>query len=87
MSFSALEKLGLEMTCPLPFVVNMVDQRQIMLEELVADCELRIGGELYILTFHVLHFVTDTNSLGFRGVKIGYEERMPRYFGLHRGPK
>lgn len=63
MPFSTLEKLGLEMTGPTPYIVNMADQRQITPVGQVADCEVRIG-EVYTrsLTFHVLRLVTDANS-------------------------
>jgi len=62
MPLSTLEKLGLEITGPSPYVVNVADQTQVTPLGQVANCQIRAGGEIYTLTFHVLRLVSDANA-------------------------
>ena len=62
MPLSTLEKLGLELTGPSPFVINVADQRQVTPLGQVKDCLMKVGGEVYTITFQVLRLPVTSKS-------------------------
>jgi hypothetical protein len=61
MPLSTMEKLGLKITGPSPYVVNLVDQNGHIPIGQIANCKVCIGDEEYNLTFHVIHLQTEIN--------------------------
>ena len=59
MPLSTMESLGLELTGPSPYVVNVADQRPITPLGQIVNCQMEAGGEIYTLTFHVLRLMTN----------------------------
>lgn len=57
-----LKKLGLHLTGPSPFIINMANQTSSVPLGMVKDCRIQTGGEEYIVTFHVIkmHSTKDT---------------------------
>ena len=52
--FQTMEKLGLSLTGPSPFVINMANQcPEVPLGE-ITNCRIQTGGEEYVVTFHVI---------------------------------
>ena len=57
-----LKQLGLHLTGPSPFIINMANQTSSVPLGMVKDCRIQTGGEDYIVTFHVIkmHSTKDT---------------------------
>ena len=49
-----LNMLGLQLTGPSPFIINMANQTSSVPIGMVADCRIQSGGEEYIVNFHVI---------------------------------
>ena len=49
-----MKKLGLSLTGPSPFVINMANQSPVVPVGIIKDCRLNTGGEEYIVTFQVI---------------------------------
>ena len=49
-----MTKLGLSLTGPSPFLINMANQSPAVPVGMIKDCRLSTGGEEYIVTFHVI---------------------------------
>ena len=62
MSEHTLKQLGLHLTGPSPFIINMANQTSSVPLGMIKDCRISTGGEEYIVTFHVIkmHFTKDT---------------------------
>ena len=60
-----LNQLGLHLTGPSPFIINMANQTLSVPLGMVKNCRIQIGGEEYIVTFHVIkmHSTKDTFSI------------------------
>ena len=54
MPFHTMEKLGLSLTGPSPFVLNMADQSPAKPVGQIKDCRMITGGVEYLVTFHVI---------------------------------
>ena len=57
-----MKKLGLRLTCPSPFVINMANQSPSTPLGMIKDCRITTGGEEYIVTFHVIKMHTDKDA-------------------------
>ncbi|BFI32702.1 hypothetical protein MPTK2_3g07970 [Marchantia polymorpha subsp. ruderalis] len=57
-----MKKLGLGLTGPSPFIINMANQSSAVPLGMIKDCRISTGGEEYIVTFHVIrmHSTKDT---------------------------
>ena len=49
-----MKKLGLSLTGPSPYIINMANQSSVVPVGVVKDCRLSTGGEDYIVTFQVI---------------------------------
>ena len=49
-----MRKLGLSLTGPSPFVINMANQSPVVPVGMIKDCCLSMDGEEYIVTFQVI---------------------------------
>ena len=49
-----MRKLGLSLTGPSKFVINMANQSQVVPVGIIKNCRLSTGGEEYIVTFQVI---------------------------------
>ena len=60
-----LKQLGLHLTGPSPFSINMANQTLSVPLGMVKDCRIQTGGEEYIVRFHVIkmHSTKDTFSI------------------------
>ena len=60
-----MEKLGLSLTDPSPYVINMANQSSSVLLGQIKDCRINTGGEEYIVTFDVIrmHSAKDSFSM------------------------
>jgi hypothetical protein len=61
MPLSTLEKLGLKITGPSPYVVNLANQSGHIPIGQIANCKVCIGDEEYNLTFHVICLYIEIN--------------------------
>lgn len=55
MSVQTIEKLGLDITGPSPFVINMANQSLKAPFGQISGCKVITGGEEYSFTFHIIH--------------------------------
>ena len=57
-----MKRLGLSLTGPSPFIINMANQTPAMPLGMIKDCRISTGGEKYVVTFHVIkmHSSKDT---------------------------
>jgi hypothetical protein len=62
MPLHTMEKLGLELTGPSPFVINMANQRPEAPLGVIKNCKVTTGGEEYFLTFHVIQMYSNKGS-------------------------
>jgi hypothetical protein len=62
MPLSTMESLGLKVTGPSPYVVNVADQRPVTPLGQIVNCQVEAGGEIYTLTFHVLRLMTNKTA-------------------------
>ena len=60
-----MKRLGLSLTGPSPFIINMANQSSVVPLEMIKDCRISTGGEEYVVTFHVIkiHSNKDTFPL------------------------
>jgi hypothetical protein len=49
-----MRKLGIGLTGPSPFIINMANQSSTMPLRMIKDCKMTIGREEYLVTFHVI---------------------------------
>ena len=49
-----MKKLGLSLTGPSPFVINMANQSPVVPVGIIKDCRLSTGGDEYIVIFQVI---------------------------------
>lgn len=57
-----IKKLGLSLTGPSSFVINMANQSPVMPLGQIKDCKIIIGGEEYMITFHAIRRHTSKDS-------------------------
>ena len=62
MPLHTMEKLGLSLTGPSPFVLNMADQSPARPLGQITNCKIITGGEEYLVTFHVIRMHTAKES-------------------------
>ena len=62
MPLQTMEKLGLDITGPSPFVINMANQSPEAPMGQIKDCKVMTGGEEYSLTFHVIRMHSNKDS-------------------------
>jgi len=62
MPLHTMEKLGLSLTGPSPFVLNMADQSPAKPLGQITNCKIITGGEEYMVTFHVIRMHTAKES-------------------------
>lgn len=62
MPLHTMEKLGLNLTRPSSFVLNMADQSPARPLGQITNCKISIGGEDYLVTFHVIRMHTSKES-------------------------
>ena len=57
-----MKRLGLSLTGPSPFIINMANQNLAVPLGMIKDCRISTGGEEYVVTFHIIkmHFNKDT---------------------------
>jgi hypothetical protein len=48
-----MRKLGLDLTSPSPFIINMANQSSTLPLGMIKDCRMTTEGEEYLVTFHV----------------------------------
>ena len=60
-----MKKLGLSLTCPSPFIINMANQSPTVPLGMIKDCRISTRGEEYVVTFYVIkmHSNKDTFSI------------------------
>ena len=49
-----MKRLGLSLTGPSPFIINMANQSLAVPLGMIKDCRISTGGEEYVVTFHVI---------------------------------
>ena len=49
-----MKKLGLSLTCPSPFIINMANQSPAVPLGMIKDCRISTRGEEYVVTFYVI---------------------------------
>jgi hypothetical protein len=49
-----MKRLGLSLTGPSPFIINMANQTPAVPLGMIKDCRISTGGEEYVVTFHVI---------------------------------
>jgi hypothetical protein len=49
-----MKKLGLNLTGPSPFIINMANQNLAVPLGMIKDCRISTRGEEYVVTFHVI---------------------------------
>ena len=49
-----MKRLGLSLTGPSPFIINMANQSRAMPLGMIKDCRISTGREEYVVTFHVI---------------------------------
>src|SRR5450631_4242228 len=49
-----MKRLGLSLTSPSPFIINMANQSPAVPLGMIKDCRISTGGEEYVVTFHVI---------------------------------
>ena len=49
-----MRKLGIGLTSPSPFIINMANQSSTMPLRMIKDCKMTTGREEYLVTFHVI---------------------------------
>ena len=56
-----MKRLGLSLTGPSHFIINMANQSPAVPLAMIKDCKISIRGEKYVVTFHVIkmHFNKD----------------------------
>jgi hypothetical protein len=57
-----MKKLGLSLTGPSPYVINMANQSSSVPIGQIKDCRISTGGEEYIVTFHVIRMHSSKDS-------------------------
>jgi hypothetical protein len=57
-----MEQLGLEITGPSPYVINMANQLSESPLGQISGCKINTGGEDYVITFQVLRMHSNKNS-------------------------
>ena len=57
-----MKKLGLSMTCPSSFIINMTNQSLAVPLEMITDCRISTGGEEYIVIFHVIRMHSNKDT-------------------------
>ena len=57
-----MEKLGLSLTGPSPFVINMANQSPTVPRGQIKDCRINTGGEEYVVIFHVIKMHSTKDS-------------------------
>ena len=59
------KQLGLHLTSPSQFIINMANQTSSVPIGMVENCRIQTGGEEYLVTFHVIkmHSTKDTFSI------------------------
>ena len=57
-----MKKLGLSLTGPSPFVINMANQSPSTPLGMIKDCRITTGGEEYIVIFHVIKMHSDKDA-------------------------
>lgn len=62
MPLHTMEKLGLNLTGPSSFVLNMADQSSARPLGQITNCKISTGGEDYLVTFHVIRMHTSKES-------------------------
>ena len=62
MPLQTMKKLGLDITGPSPFVINMANQSPKEPMDQIKDCNVITGGEEYSLTFHVIRMHSNKES-------------------------
>lgn len=62
MSLHTMEQLGLQVTEPSPYVINMANQTPKAPLGQIRGCKMSTGGEVYTMTFQVLRMHTSKNS-------------------------
>lgn len=62
MPLYTMEQLGLQITKPSPYVINMANQTLEAPIGQITGCRMSMGGEVYSMTFQVLKMHTNKNS-------------------------
>ena len=62
MPLHTMEQLGLQITEPSPYVINMANQTPEAPVGQITGCKMSTGGEVYTMTFQVLKMHTNKNS-------------------------
>ena len=57
-----MKKLGLSLTCPSPFIINMANQSPAVLLRMMKDCRISTGREEYVVTFHVIRMHSNKDT-------------------------
>ena len=62
LSEHTMKKLGLSLTGPSPFIINMANQSPSPPLGMIEDCRIKTWGEEYIVTFHVIKMHSDKDA-------------------------
>ena len=57
-----MKKLGLNLTGPSPFIINMANQSPAVPLGMIKNCRISTRGEEYIVTFHVIRIHSNNDT-------------------------
>ena len=57
-----MKRLGLSLTGPSPFIMNMANQSPAVPLGMIKDCRICTGGKKYVITFHVIKIHSSKNT-------------------------
>ena len=57
-----MKRLGLSLTGPSPFIINMANQTPAVLLGMIKDYKISTGGKEYVVTFHVIKMYSNNDT-------------------------
>ena len=57
-----MKRLGLSLTGPSPFIINMANQTLAVPLGMIKDCRINTRGEEYVVTFHVIKMYSNNDT-------------------------
>ena len=57
-----MKRLGLSLTAPSPFIINVANQTVAVPLEMIKNCRISTGGKKYVVTFHVIKMHSDKDT-------------------------
>ena len=63
-----MKRLGLSLTGPSPFIINMANQTPAVPLEMIKDCRINTGGIEYVVTFHGMKMHSNKDTSYWEGL-------------------